>query len=60
MPRYDAVAGAEVEAEGFGTVVVGEDCVVEGSGVGGAEGGVGGVGEGGFAGVGLVLFYPLF
>lgn len=43
MPGYDAVAGAEVNAEGFGTTVVGLDWVVEGGRVGGAEGGVGGV-----------------
>lgn len=47
------MAAAEVEAEGLWAAVVGEDRVVEGLRVGGAEGRVGGVGEGGFA-VGVV------
>lgn len=42
------MAAAEVEAEGLRAAVVGEDRVVEGLRVGGAEGRVGGVGEGGF------------
>lgn len=46
---HDARAAAEVEAEVFGAMVVGEDGVVEGLWVGGAEGGVGGGGEGRFS-----------
>lgn len=47
--RDQAMAGAELEEGVGGTLVVAEECVVEGLRVSWAERGVGGGGEGGFA-----------
>jgi len=52
--RDEPVATAQVEEEGFGAPVVGEDCLEELGWVGGPEGRVGGGIEGCFAGWVLV------